>query len=93
MEATLTRVGNSAAMTVNKSLREAAGFSVGDKLDVSVPASGVLVVRSQRDVSSGLEALSAARRHIRESAASWEGWPAGADADAEIEMAKAERFS
>ena len=92
MEGTLTKVGNSAAMTINKAVRTAAGFSIGDKLEMDVPRRGVLVVRTREDTASAQAALARARGHIESNATCWNAWPEGMDADEAIERAKEERF-
>lgn len=92
MTATVSRVGNSAAVLLPKALRQHAGISVGDAVRVSSPRQGVLVLsREEDDIGRRLQRYEEARERMRARVDQWPAWPAGMTADDLIDAAKGDR--
>lgn len=90
--ASVTRVGNGAAVLLPKALRQQAGISVGDVVRVVSPRQGVLVLSRETDEASGrLERYEAARSRICERARKLPPWPAGKTAEDLLDAAKEDR--
>lgn len=89
-QATLTKVGNSAAAFIPKATRDQAGVEVGQEYDISSPRPGVVVLTFHKNNKARrLERLLEAERAIR--AQHLPAWNRDTDANTLIEQGKARR--
>lgn len=90
MTATLTKVGNSAAVLIPSRLRQQAGIDVGDECTMDSPRRGVLVIDFTKPRKpSRLERILQAEERIHELNRTVNPWEEGMTADDLIEEARA----
>ena len=81
VETTLSKVGNSMAVLLPKALRQKAGLSAGERLWVTSPRSGVVVITAVVDEQDRAERLKAAQERIMARKNSVKPWPSGVSAE------------
>lgn len=92
VETTLSKVGNSMAVLLPKALRSEAGIGPEDKLHITTPRKGVVVITAvAEDVNERLARLKSAQARIDGRAASFEPWPEGKTADDIIKEGRSAR--
>lgn len=94
VETTLSKVGNSMAVLLPKALRSEAGINPEDKLQVTTPRKGVVVITAvAENANERLARLKAAQERIDERAGSFKPWPQGKTADDVIEEGRKARVN
>ena len=90
--ATVTKIGNSAGVAIPARYRKDGCFCVGQKVEVSNPQKGVIVLRSSScEKADRLARLQAAESRIEARSARVPEWPKSASADALIKRARKDR--
>lgn len=88
IETTLSKVGNSMAVLLPKTLRQEACIDAEEPLRVESPRKGVVVITSVIGSEDRAERLRAAQKRIAERASRVVPWPAGVTADEMLEQGK-----
>lgn len=85
----LTKVGNSMAVLLPKTLRQEAGIESDTALTLASPRKGVVVITALQDNSADrLEALRRAEKRIAACEKKLKPWPEGLSADEAIQTGK-----
>lgn len=88
VETTLSKVGNSMAVLLPKALRQKAGINAGERLRVTSPRSGVVVITAVVDEQDRAERLQAAQKRIAKREHAVKPWPTGACAEDLLDQGK-----
>ena len=87
--ATVTKIGNSAGVAIPARLREDGCFSVGQRVQITRPRKGVIVLQTQpQDSENTLARLDAAEAKIQARCKRVKDWPENATAQDLIDKAR-----